>query len=66
MSPTELAQKITERDPVRHWRLEELARAGYPPFDALVLSRRSDVDLHLAVGLLRSGCPVGTAVRILL
>jgi hypothetical protein len=33
------------------WRLE---RAGYPAEQASVLSERRDVDLHLAVGLLRS------------
>lgn len=51
---------------MRHWRLEELERAGYPPPDALVLSGRTDVDRHLAVRLLHQGCPVRTAMRILL
>jgi len=52
-------------DPVLAWRLEELERAGYPPFAAQLLSRRPDVDLHAAIRLLREGCPVETAVRIL-
>lgn len=65
MTATALADRITEHDPVRRWRLEELTRAGYPPSDALVLSGRADVDLHVAVKLLRDGCPVATALRIL-
>ena len=66
MTPAALAEKVTEYDRVRHWRLEELERAGYSPLDALVLSRRSDVDLHLATQLVAQGCPVDTAMRILL
>lgn len=66
MSPADLAEKITENDSVRHWRLGELERAGFPVTDALVLSGRPEIDLHLAVRLLRSGCPVATAMRILL
>jgi len=66
MTPTALARTIVENDPVRHWRLEELVRAGYKPWDALVLSARPDVDLHVAVALLQNGCPVETAMRILL
>jgi hypothetical protein len=64
MSPEVLAYKITERNPVRRW--QQLKLAGYPPTDALVLSRRIDIDVHLAAKLLRQGCPVGTAMRILL
>lgn len=66
MTPAVLAEKVTEHDRVRHWRLDELLRAGYRPLDALVLSGRSDVDLHLATRLLARGCPVETAMRILL
>ena len=65
MSPAALAEKITESDPVRRWRLRELERAGYPTSDALVLSRRDDIDLHEAARLLALGCPVATAFRIL-
>ena len=53
-------------DPVRRWRLEQLERAGHPKYDAHVLSERTDVNLHLAVHLLILGCPVATALRILL
>jgi hypothetical protein len=66
MTAAVLAEKIVEEDPVRRWRLGQLRRAGYSPSDALVLSGRTDVDLHLAVSLLRNGCPAATALRILL
>jgi hypothetical protein len=51
---------------VRRWRFEQLERAGYPTADALVLSGRSDVDLHQAIGLLDDRCPVSAALRILI
>ena len=66
MTPADLAERVTESDHVRHWRLEELERAGYTPLDALILSGRGDIDLHLAVELLEQGCPLETAMRILL
>lgn len=66
MSPTALAVSVTEGDAVRRWRLEQLQQAGYPGWDALVLSRRSDIDLHCAVDLLRRGCPLRMALRILI
>lgn len=66
MTPTQVADTVTSTDPVRHWRLEALIRAGYPAWDALVLSGRADIDLHDAVRLLERGCPPQTAVRILL
>jgi hypothetical protein len=66
MTPSTLADRITEHDAVRRWRLEELRRAGYLPWDALVLSGRADVDLHEAVELLEAGCRSETAIRILL
>lgn len=53
-------------DPVRQWRLDQLELAGYPHREALLLSERFDIDLHRAIGLLQSGCPPETAVRILL
>lgn len=65
MSTATLVEKIVEADPVRQWRLDELVRAGYTPVDALVLSGRRDVDIHVAERLLRTGCPANTALRIL-
>lgn len=55
----------TERQKVEDWRELELLRAGYPPDDAIDLSRMPWVDLHQAVGLLAAGCAVATAVAIL-
>lgn len=66
MSAATLARKVTQGDPVRRWRLDELVRAGYDPADALVLSRNPDVDLHVATELLRRGCPPRIALRILI
>lgn len=51
---------------VRSWRREVLERAGYPGYASYALSRYADVDLHQAVRLLETGCPVPTALRILL
>ena len=50
---------------VRSWRLEELERAGYTMADAEQLADLTYVDLHLATGLLRQGCPSELALRIL-
>jgi hypothetical protein len=55
-----------ESERVRMWRLEELQRAGYERRMARNLAERSYVDLHLATALLRQGCPVDTALKILL
>jgi hypothetical protein len=66
MSPTELADRVTEHDFIRRWRLEALKRAGFSPSDALVMSGRTEVDVHVAAKLLQDGCPVATALRILL
>jgi hypothetical protein len=66
MSTATLAQNVTAGDPVRRWRLQRLVRAGYEPGDALVLSGQPEIDLHLAIDLVKRGCPPRTAVRILL
>ena len=54
----------SEREVV-FWRFEEMLRAGYSQAAALELSRRRDVDLHLACDLLRRQCPPELAFRIL-
>jgi hypothetical protein len=51
---------------VEAWRLEELQRGGYSRAAATKLAPRHDVDLHVAVDLLRSGCDEELALRILL
>jgi hypothetical protein len=56
----------TELDRVEHWRAEELVRAGYDPSDAVALAARHDIDLHFAVELLEQGCPLETAIEILI
>ena len=67
MSAAELEIQVeTEAERIERWRAEELERAGYEPISAAELAARQDVDLHLAVELLERGCPVDTALRILL
>lgn len=51
---------------IARWRLEQLRAAGYDPAAALKIAGQRDIDLHLAVDLLRRGCPPETALRILL
>jgi hypothetical protein len=48
------------------WRKEELRRAGYGQRAALAIAVDATIDLHVAVDLIRSGCPERTALRILL
>ena len=55
-----------EIEQVERWRLQSLARAGYDHESAAVLAASHEVDLHLAVDLLRRGCPVSVALQILL
>jgi hypothetical protein len=59
-------QDRRELDRVESWRREELERAGYPREAAERLAARHDVDLHVAVDLLRQGCPLEVALNILL
>jgi hypothetical protein len=58
--------KLAECDLVLSWRVSELSRAGYGDEAVVLLATAPDVDLHLAVDLIARGCPVETAVRILL
>ncbi len=55
-----------ELEQVERWRTERLKRAGYPADGAASLAARHDIDLHRAIGLVESGCPVGIALQILL
>ena len=64
--PATVTETMPKPNPVRAWRREQLVAAGYPAAAAVVLSERDDVDLHLAARLLARGCPVETALRILL
>lgn len=55
----------TERERVTRWRVEQLLDAGYDGESALVIGLDASIDLHDAMSLLRRGCPVETALRIL-
>ncbi len=67
MSTTELHERDeTEVERVERWRAEELERAGYDMSAVAVLAASSDVDLHLAIDLLRQGCSQDVAMQILL
>ena len=64
--PIELQIPIEgEPKKVYDWRLSVLERAGYGD-QASRLALAGSVDLHLAVELRKGGCPVATAVEILL
>jgi hypothetical protein len=54
-----------EDEAVFRWRFDQLERAGYPGELALDLASRTDVDLHLALDLVASGCAADLAFRIL-
>jgi hypothetical protein len=58
-------ERGTEEDRVLTWRRQELERAGYDEQIAQMLSELRYVDLHLAMRLLRRGCPAETALKIL-
>ena len=65
-------ERLTDQDPadleeVRlDWRRESLLRAGYDERTALLIALKVEIDLHQAVDLVERGCPVKTALRILL
>ena len=65
MSITEF-EPTQKEDQVMQWRIEELERAGYAPEDVIVIALDLSVDLHVAVDLVRRGCPHDVALRILL
>jgi hypothetical protein len=56
----------SELERIEQWRAEELERAGYSVRDAELIAARHDVDLHLAIDLVRQGCPIQVALEILL
>jgi len=56
----------TETEQVIGWRFHELSKAGYDLDAALLLATHAYVDLHVAVDLVRLGCPTETALRILI
>jgi hypothetical protein len=66
MTVEQLEQADPTAEAVLDWRFEQLQRVGYDRREARLLSRRVDIDLHLAVDLLRDGCPHELALEILL
>jgi hypothetical protein len=67
MQTVELTRSpASEDETVRAWRFEQLRAAGYPHSAARLLAGRRDIDLHVALCLLRRGCDPQTALRILL
>ena len=66
MSAANVTEPFLEVELVEQWRLDSLERAGYDAESAAVLAASPEVDLHLAVSLLKRGCPVELAVQILL
>jgi hypothetical protein len=56
----------TEDERVIRWRLQQLAKAGYSWACAMVIAANRDIDLHRAVRLVQAGCPIDTAMQILL
>lgn len=55
-----------ETELVDSWRAEQLEHAGYGAAAAAELATRHDVDLHVAVEMLKHGCPPELALKILL
>ena len=66
MPATELDTENTELERINRWRADELERAGYDPRAAAELAGRHDVDLHVAVDLIKRGCSPELALQILL
>jgi hypothetical protein len=62
----DIAQREAAFEEILDWRFEQLRRVGYDRDQALVVSRRLDVDLHQAVDLIRYGCSCELALLILL
>lgn len=65
MTTTTHTTRRDEARNVRAWRFCALRRAGYPQRAAAELAGMRDVDLHKALDLRASGCPVETALAIL-
>jgi hypothetical protein len=55
-----------ELEVVEAWRAEQLETAGYGAQAAAQIAMRHDIDLHIAINLLASGCEPELALKILL
>jgi hypothetical protein len=65
MIETKLQEREAAQTEVVGWRLEQLQLAGYGLGESKFLARRTDIDLHEAIDLVRNGCPSDLAVAIL-
>lgn len=65
MATAEVLSARANDDEVVAWRREQLRRAGCRRFEAEVLARERQVDLHEAVELFERGCSPRLALRIL-
>jgi hypothetical protein len=67
-SPGDALALEADRETVKlyKWRLAELERAGYDPASASLIAAELKVDLHVAIQLVKRGCSIETALRILL
>ena len=63
VAETEIREEIAL---VEAWRAEQLEMAGYGAQTATEIAMRADIDLHLAIDLLASGCSAELAAQILL
>jgi hypothetical protein len=66
MTTAELRKTRVSDEEVVAWRVEQLLRAGSDDSSAVILAKRSHVDLHNAIDLLQRGCPPKLALEILL
>jgi hypothetical protein len=66
MTTAELHKTRVTDEEVVAWRVEQLLRAGSDHCSAVILAKRKHVDLHDAIDLLQRGCPLKTALEILL
>jgi len=54
MSTANVTESVLEVELVEQWRLDTLERAGYDAESAAVLAASPEVDLHLAVSLVKA------------
>ena len=55
-----------EVEAVLRWRFEEFIQLGYDVGSAVILASHVEVDLHEVANLLVRGCPLDTAMQIVI
>jgi hypothetical protein len=55
----------SELERIAEWRVKCLLDAGYDAESAVLIGLDTSIDLHLAIELLKRGCPREAALRIL-